>query len=77
MDFEVLTKGFNDAVMKIKDNDTTTLGGFIMLTKIESMLYLNKNLMPWKIQKIKEFKGHKDACRSKLLSLKNPYSHAM
>lgn len=46
MDFEVLIKNFNDAVTKIKDNDTPTPGDFTTLVNIKSMLYLNKNLMP-------------------------------
>ena len=73
----MLKKSFIDAIMKIKDNDTPTPSDFTTLENIESMLYLNRNLMPWQSQKIKEFKWQKDAYRSKFLSLKNLYSHAM
>lgn len=77
MDSKALTKRFNDAIMKIKDTDTPIASDFTMLANIESMLYLNRNVMPWQSLKIKEFKWQKDSCRSKLLSLKNPHSHAM
>ena len=45
MDYEALTKCFNDAIMKIKNNDTPTASDFTMLENIESMLYLNRNPM--------------------------------
>ena len=46
MHSEALTKSFNGAVTKIKDNEMPTAGDFTTLVNIESMLYLNRNLMP-------------------------------
>ena len=77
MDSEALTKSFNDAIAKIKENEMPTTSDFTTPANIESMLYLNRNLMSQQSLKIKEFKQKKDACRAKLLSLKNPYSHVM
>ena len=77
MDSEALTKSFNDSIAKIKDNEMPTTSDFTTLENIESMLYLNRNLMPWQSLKIKEFKLKMDVCRSKLLSLKSLHSHEM
>ena len=77
MDSEALPKSFNDAIANIKDNEMPTTSDFTTLANIESMLYLNRNLMSRKSMKIKEFKWQKDACRVNILILKNPHSHAM
>lgn len=77
MDSEALIKNFNDAMTKIKDSDTPIPGDFTTLSNIEVMLYLNKDLMPRQSQRIKELKWQKDACKSKIHSLKNPHSQAM
>lgn len=39
IDSKVLTKSFNDAIMKIKDSDKPTASDFTTLEKIKSMLY--------------------------------------
>ena len=77
MDSKSLTKSFNEVVEKIRDNESPSTNDFTMLANIESMLCLNKNLILGQNLKIKEFKWQKDACRTRLLSLKNPHSHAM
>jgi hypothetical protein len=76
MDSEALPKSFNDAIANIKDNEMPTSSDFTTLANIESMLYLNRNLMLRQSMKIKEFKWQKDVCRVNILSLKNPHSHA-
>ena len=77
IDTKVLTKNFNEIVTKIKDNDTPTPRDFTTLANIESMLYLNKYLIPRQSRRIQALRWQKDACRSRLLSLKNPHSPAM
>ena len=77
MDSNSLIKNFNDVISKIKDTDTPAASDFTTLAKIESMLYLSRNIMPRQSVKIKELRWLKDACRTKLISLKNPHSHAM
>ena len=77
MELDTLIKNFNDAISRIRDTNTPVASDFTTLVNIESMLYLNRNVMSWKILKIKELKQKNDACRAKLLSLKNPHSHAM
>ena len=47
MDSEALQKSFNDAIANIKDNEMPTTRDFTTLANIESMLYLNSNLMSW------------------------------
>ena len=56
MDFEVLTKRFNDIMYRIKDSDTSTSRDLTTLANIESMLYLNKDLMPRQIHRIRKLK---------------------
>ena len=56
MDSEALPKRVNDAIANIKDNEMPTTSDFTTLANIESMLYLNWNLMSWQSLKIKEFK---------------------
>ena len=46
MDFETLTKSFNEAVEQIRDNESPSANDFTALVNIESMLFLNKNLIP-------------------------------
>ena len=46
MDFEILTKSFNEAVEQIRDNESPSANDFTALANIESMLCLNKNLIP-------------------------------
>ena len=72
MDSEALPKSFNDAIANIKDNEMPTTSDFTTLANIESMLYLNRNLMSRQSIKIKEFKWQKDACMVNILSLKTP-----
>ena len=64
MDVETLTKIFNEAVEKIRDNESSSVDDFTTLANIESMLRLNKNLMPHKTLKVKEYRWQKDACRT-------------
>lgn len=56
MDSKTLPKSFNDVVEKIRDNESPTTSDFTTLANIESMLCLNRNLMPHQSLKIKEFK---------------------
>jgi hypothetical protein len=76
-DSETLVKNFTEQIWKIRDTEASIASSFTTLANIESMLYLNQNVMPCEILKIKELKWQKDACREKLLSLKNPYAQAM
>ena len=46
MDSKALTKSFNDAIVMITDSDMPTASDFTTLANIETMLYLNRNLMP-------------------------------
>ena len=46
MEAKVLTKSFNEAVEKIRDNESPSAYNFTTLASIESMLSLNKNSMP-------------------------------
>ena len=64
MDVEVLTKNFNEAVEKIRDSKLPKAEDFSALASIESMLRLNRNLMPCQSLKIKEYRWKKDACRA-------------
>ena len=48
MDSNTLTKKFSDAMSRIKDSDTPSYQDFTIVANIESMLYLNKELMPRK-----------------------------
>lgn len=77
MDTKVLMKSFNEVVEQIRDSELPKVEGFFMLASIESMLHLNRNLMPRQSLKMNEYKWQKDACRARLMSLKNPHSHAM
>jgi hypothetical protein len=45
MDFEAFPKSFNDAIANIKDNEMPTTSDFTTPANMESMLYLNRNLM--------------------------------
>ena len=56
MDVEMLTKSFNEAVEKIRDNESPSADDFTALVSIESMLSLNKNLMPCQSLKVKEYR---------------------
>ena len=76
MDAKVLTKSFNEVVEQIKDSVIPKTEDFTALASIESMLSLNRNLMPHQTLKMKEYRWQKDACRARMLSLKNPHSHA-
>lgn len=76
-DSDTLIKSFNEQITWIRDTNALVASDFTMLANIESMLYLNRNIMPRQSLKIKELKWQKDACRAKLLSLKNPYTQAM
>lgn len=77
MDVEVLTKSFTEAVEQIKDKEMHRADDFTSLASIKSMLRLNEKLMPRQNLKVKEYRWQKDMCRAQLMSLKNPYSHAM
>ena len=46
MDFKILTKSFNEAVKQIRDTESPRANDFTTLANIESMLCLNKNLIP-------------------------------
>ncbi|GLJ06800.1 hypothetical protein SUGI_0048610 [Cryptomeria japonica] len=76
MDIEVLTKSFTEAVEQIRDKETPKVNDFTSLAGIESMLRLNEKLMPCQSLKMKEYRWQKDACRARLMSLKNPHSQA-
>ena len=62
MDVDVLTKSFNEVVEKIRDSESPKADDFSMLASIESMLRLNKNLMPHQSLKMKEYKWKEDVC---------------
>ena len=62
MDADVLTKSFNEAIEQIRDSESPKANDFSALTSIESMLRLNKNLMPRQSLKMKEYRWQKDAC---------------
>lgn len=53
MDSETLIKSFIEAIEKIRDNESPNADDFTALANIESMLCLNKNLMPCQSLKIK------------------------
>lgn len=65
MDLEILIKSFNEAIEQIRDNKSLSANDFIALVNIESLLLLNKNLIPCQNLKIKEFKWKKDMCRAR------------
>ena len=64
MDAEVLTKSFNEAAKQIRYSEHPKVKDFFALTSIESMLCLNRNLMPHQSLKIKEYRWQKYACRA-------------
>ena len=55
MDAETLTKNFNEAMERIKDSESPSTDDFTTLASVESMLRLNKNLMPCQSLKVKEY----------------------
>ena len=56
MDAKVLTRSFNEAVEQIRDSESPRADDFTVPTSIESMLRLNKNLMPRQSLKVKEYR---------------------
>ena len=56
MDVEVLMKSFNEAVEQIRDSELPKAEDLSTLVSIESMLHLNKNLMPHQSLKMKEYR---------------------
>lgn len=72
MDIEVLTKSLTDAIELIRDSEMSKIDDFTILASIKSMLHLNENLIPCQNLKVKEYKWKKDACKARLMSLKNP-----
>ena len=62
MDAKVLINCFNEAEEKIRDSECPKAKDVSMLPSIESMLHLNRNLMPHQNLKMKEYRWQKHAC---------------
>ena len=77
IDSETMIKSFTEQIWKIRDTETPVSSGFTTLANIESLLNLNRNVLPHQSLKFKELKWHKEVYKAKLPSLKSPYAQAM
>ena len=56
MESKVLTRSFQEAMVKIRDNNTPSPQDFFTMANVGSMLHLNKELMPKQSKKIRKLK---------------------